>query len=101
MLIAASQVEAAAAAGETRLDLPGGAVVTPLARERAEELGVQLVFGCSTTRREGASVPARAEEVRALVRAVLARVGESADLEEAVTAAVLRRLQGGCGCRDG
>lgn len=93
MLITESQVQAAAAAGKSRLELTGRAVVTPLARERAEELGVRLVIGCTTTGEKGSPCAARAAEVRALVRAVLARVGEPADLEEAVVSAVLRRLE--------
>jgi len=102
MLITESEVEAAAAAGKTRLHLSGGAVVTPLARDRAEELGVQLVIGCSTTAGECSSGPGRAEEVRTLVRAVLARLNEPADLEEAVVSAVLQRLDGGrCGGKGG
>lgn len=102
MLITESEVEAAAAAGKTRLHLSGGAVVTPLARDRAEELGVQLVVGCSTTERECSPGPARAEEVRALVHAVLARLSQPADDEEAVVSAVLQRLGGGrCGGNGG
>ena len=41
-VISAGEVELAAASGNRNLPLPAGAVVTPLARERARELGVTL-----------------------------------------------------------
>ncbi len=97
MLIAVTQVEAVAASGRKRLEVPPGAVVTPLAEERAEELGIEL----SGARARGDGSPGDDSwevEVRRLVRAVLDRLGESHEREEAVTAEVLRRLGGRCGC---
>ena len=44
-LLSADDVRAARKRGETRLVVPEGALVTPLARDEAERLGVELVVG--------------------------------------------------------
>ncbi|HKY59749.1 MAG TPA: hypothetical protein VJP59_01955 [Gemmatimonadota bacterium] len=42
-VLSADDVRAARRRGETRLEVPEGALVTPLARDEAQRLGVELV----------------------------------------------------------
>lgn len=42
MLITARQVEDAVASGQTSVQVPGGSIVTPAARDRARELGIPI-----------------------------------------------------------
>jgi ethanolamine utilization protein EutQ len=65
--LTASDVQAAAAAGARELAVPSPALVTPLARDVARELGVALVDGPGP----GAAVPA-ADDLTASVRRIVA-----------------------------
>ena len=46
-LVSIGEVEAAAAAGDSRIEIAEGMIVTPAARDRARELGVALANGAS------------------------------------------------------
>jgi hypothetical protein len=79
-------IEDLAAAGTTRIELDAQTVVTDVARDRARELGVQLVPAAGTM------PPPETGELHARVRAaVIARLGSTpADLDAVIT----RLLQG-------
>ena len=79
-------IEDLAAAGTTRIELDAQTVVTDVARDRARELGVQLVPAAGTM------PPPETGEHQARVRAaVIARLGITpADLDAVIT----RLLQG-------
>ena|GEM_PF-4614280 len=79
-VIAASDVEYSAASGNRKLQFPAGAIVTPLARDRARELGVTLEEtgadpgngpGAGTVATVGATMSPDQERVRRVVTRVL------------------------------
>ncbi len=47
-VVSAEDVRAAARKGDLRLELPAGAIVTPLARDEAARRGIELVEGEAT-----------------------------------------------------
>jgi hypothetical protein len=120
-ILTASQVEGAAKAGQADLRVPAGTIVTPLAKDRAQVLGLLLVpcaLGVTSAGDALAGrVPRRRAEsqmdverlvieskVRVVVRRVLLGQGRGvAELEGLVTA-VMARLRpaeptgAACGC---
>jgi len=120
-VLTASQVEAAAKAGQADLRVPAGTIVTPLAKDRAQVLGLLLV-PCGVGVASAGDAPAgrvprrRAEseidverlviesKVRVVVRRVLLGQGRGvAELEDVVTAVMARlrpaeRTGAACGC---
>jgi len=99
-IVSAADVEAAAAAGRDRITVPAGGRATPLAVDRAAELGVRLEQAAARPAPGGRE---RAEgletTVRTLVRRVMARIGADPAAEDRVVTAVLRRLgEHECAC---
>ncbi|MDX1622487.1 MAG: hypothetical protein R3199_00695 [Gemmatimonadota bacterium] len=84
-LISAEDVRAARRRRETRLSVPAGAIVTPLARDEASRWGIELVGEAGATRESAPS------DVERVVQRVLAQVPE-ADPEQVRT--IARRLLG-------
>jgi hypothetical protein len=123
-VITAAEVEAAAANGNRQLVTENGALLTPLARDRAAAVGLAIVDGPAPVGPGGVQPstrgprPGRAtaspeldvkrlaveSKVRVAARRVLLRAGRSPGELEDVVQAVMRRLDaeaggaGGCGC---
>jgi hypothetical protein len=101
-VIAAAEVEAAAG-GDKSVRVEAGAMVTPLARDRAAVLGVRILEGVSAPAEKAHSnILVLESKVRVAARRALLRSGRGlGDLEDLV-AQVMRRLGGGacdCGCK--
>ena len=120
-VLTASQVEAAAKAGQAELRLPAGTIVTPLAKDRAQVLGLLLVSGNvgvssaggapaerSPRRRPGSELDVERlvveSKVRVVVRRTLLARGRGVGELDDVVAAVMTRLRpaertgAACGC---
>jgi hypothetical protein len=123
-VITAAEVEAALANGNRQLVSENGALITPLARDRADAVGLAIVDGQAPGGTGDAQPgplaprPARAtaspeldvkrlvveSKVRVAARRVLLRTGRSPGELENVVQAVMRRLEAeageavGCGC---
>jgi hypothetical protein len=103
-VITAADVEAAAR-GDKSLSVEGGAIVTPLARDRASVLGVRVLEGVSPPGEKTAphsSSLVLESKVRVAARRALLRSGRGLGELEDVVAQVMRRLGGGtcdCGCK--
>lgn len=102
-VITAGNVEAAAKSGQQIL-VDATTIVTPLARDRAQVLGVRFEAraGDDQGREDGdIDLPRLVLEskVRMVARRLLLRAGENPAQLEEVVAAVMRRLDGDCGCR--
>lgn len=123
-VITAADVEAAVANGNRQLVAENGALLTPLARDRAAAVGLAIVDGQAAGGTGDAQPgplaprPVRAtaspeldikrlaveSKVRVAARRVLLRTGRSPAELENVVQAVMRRLEaeageaGGCGC---
>lgn len=95
-VISANEVEAAAEAGHSELTVSGGAVVTPLARERAAALGVNLVT--TTVRARTADRQTLEDKAREVSRRVIAAHGGDPGMLEDVVKTVLKRMSGDCPC---
>lgn len=88
-LISAEDVRTARQRRETRLSVPAGAIVTPLARDEANGWGIELV-------EQPGSAPARevaSSDVERVVHRVLAQVpGADADQVRTIARRLLDRL---------
>ncbi|MDO5092122.1 MAG: hypothetical protein Q4D79_01675 [Propionibacteriaceae bacterium] len=84
-LVSASTIEELQVAGRSELRLAPGDVITPLARDRAQELGLDLVVSTALGERT-AREPALADPTPTDVRAaVIAALGyEPADLDQVI-----------------
>jgi len=110
-VVTAAEVEAAAQEGASLL-IDDDTIVTPLARDRAEALGVSLGGASAAavaSRRDVASTPGPVDvkrlvlesRVRMLARRKLLARGEGLAGLEDLVAAVMERLGCGCGCERG
>lgn len=120
-VLTASQVEEAAKAGEAELRFAVGTIVTPLAKDRAEVLGLLLVPGAVGVASVGGAPAERApwrragseldverlvveSKVRVVVRRTLLARGRGVGELDDVVAAVMARLRpterpgAACGC---
>jgi hypothetical protein len=101
-VITSGDVEAAARSGRD-LVVDGTTLLTPLARDRAQALGVRIeeMQASGPTPEGGVQVPRLVLEskVRVVARRLLLRSGASPAQLEEVVVAVMRRLDGECGCR--
>jgi hypothetical protein len=97
-VISADEVEAAAS-DAAEFEVPAGALVTPLARQRAAELGVALVTGtaAASASQPGSRVAMEAKARELAESAVAARGGGPSQVDELV-AAVMRLLAEDCRC---
>jgi len=97
-IVGVSEVEAAAEAGRDSIVVPSGSMLTPLARERAAELGLDVA-----SEGQPAADPRR-KALRAQVEAITARVvarhGGDSDQIEPIVNAVMRQIAGPCPCGD-
>ncbi len=103
--LSAEHIQDAAAAGRREIAISRCAKVTPLAEERARELGVTIVVTPGATgapKTQGPGVDDLQRRVRSVVRKALLDAGEDLDRADEVLAAVLERLRTdkapGCGC---
>lgn len=101
-LVSGEQVEAAAAMGHSELSIPVGAVITPLARERAEALGV--AFSSSVKSAQAAGHAAKRAAMEAKAREIVARVvadqGGDPSMVDDMVKTVLQRMSRDCKCGD-
>lgn len=95
-IISIGDVEAAAASGAKSLPIAAGCVVTPSARERAAELGIELASG----KAHDPQRQALRAQVESLARKAVAQHGGDPALVEPITNAVMRRIAGPCPCGD-
>lgn len=89
-LVSADDVRAARKRRETRLDVPAGAIVTPLARDEAARWGIDLVEGIAAEPRPTA--PADAPSTR--TRPHVPTCDAPSDDVDRVVARVLARVPG-------
>jgi hypothetical protein len=90
-VVSADDVRAAARKGDLRLELPAGAIVTPLARDEAARRGIELVeggvtFGENSPRRAATCDP---DDVERVVERVRERLP---DADPALVRDIARRL---------
>ena len=90
-VVSADDVRAAARKGDLRLELPAGAIVTPLARDEAARRGIELVEGDVTS---GGKSPRRAatcdpDDVERVVERVRERLP---DADPALVRDIARQL---------
>ncbi len=104
--LSAEHVEEASAAGRQEITISRCAKVTPLATERAAELGVAIVVepgaeGAPKT--VGPGVDGLERRIREVTQRALLNAGMDPSNSEEVLAAVLARLRsdkgGACGCK--
>ncbi|MCZ7534106.1 MAG: hypothetical protein M5U23_12030 [Acidimicrobiia bacterium] len=99
-VVSAGDIEMAAESGRSELFVPVGSIVTPLARERADALGVTVNMTSNPTSPLGRptgemSLEAKAREVTAKV---IARYGGDPSMLDDMTQTVLKRMSGNCAC---
>ena len=100
-VVSADDVRAAARTGELRLEIPAGAIVTPLARDEAARRGIELVEGGEGSRGPSSeSSPRRAatcdpDDVERIVERVRERVPSAdAGMVRDIARRLLERLGG-------
>jgi len=104
--LSAEHVQDAAAAGNTEIAISRCAKVTPLATERAKELGVAIVVtpgAHGAPKTPGPGVDELQRKVREVARKALLDAGEDLGRLDELLEAVLGRLRTsappGCGCK--
>ena len=103
--LSAEHIQDAAAAGRTEIAISRCAKVTPLAAERAADLGVTIVVtpgAVGAPKTPALSVDELQRKVREVARKALLDAGEDLGKLDEVLAAVLGKLRSdhvpGCGC---
>ncbi|MEZ5176371.1 MAG: hypothetical protein R2823_09230 [Acidimicrobiia bacterium] len=99
-LVSAAHIDAASEAGMAELTLPPGTVVTPLARERADALGVALKVGSATvsTPAAGTSRTALEAKAREVAARVVAKEGGDPAMVDSLVRTALDRMGRDCPC---
>jgi len=101
-VISGEQIEAAAEMGRSELVIPAGALITPLAHERAAALGISLSSSVAPDRHAGhaarrAATQAKAREI--VARVVADRGGDPSMVDDMVKT-VMERMSSSCKCGD-
>lgn len=101
-VISGDQIEAAAEMGRSELVIPAGALVTPLAHERAAALGISLSSSVAPDRQVGHAARRAATEAKAreIVARVVADRGGNPSMVDGLVKTVMERMSGSCQCGD-
>ncbi len=99
-VVSAGDIEMAAETGGSELFVPVGSIVTPLARERADALGVAVNMTSNPTSplERPSGEMSLEEKAREVTAKVIARHGGDPSMLDDMTQTVLKRMSGDCPC---